>query len=123
MNPFDYVNSINSSKKENLMVDEVSEKEYNRWLVNKALSYFKDTVLYANEINMNSHLSNRMQYEYYLHSIRPAKRFSKWSKTNKNDDTDLICRVYNCNKRIAAVYLKVISENDLKQLRKNYKFE
>ena len=51
MNPFDYVNSINSSKKENLMIDEVAEKAYNPWLINKALSYFKDTVLYANEIN------------------------------------------------------------------------
>ncbi len=68
MNPFDYVNSINSSKKENLMVDEFAEKAYNPWLVNKALSYFKDSVLYANEINMNSHLSNRMQYDYYLMS-------------------------------------------------------
>jgi hypothetical protein len=123
MNPFDYVNSINSPKKENLMVDEVAEKAYNPWLVNKALSYFKDTVLYANEINMHSHLSNMMQYDYYLHAIKPGKRYSKWIKTDKNDNLDLICKVYGCNKRIGAVYLKVISKEDLKKLKEMYKFE
>ena len=72
MNPFDFVNSINDSKK-NLMVgtenDELAEKGYNPFLINKAFSYFIDTILYANEINQYSHLDNKLQYEYYLNGI------------------------------------------------------
>jgi hypothetical protein len=123
MNPFDYVNSINSFKKENLMVDEFAEKAYNPWLVNKALSYFKDSVLYANEINMNSHISNRMQYDYYLNAIKSGKRYSKWVKTNKSEELELICKVYNCNKKTGDAYLKVISKQDLKKLKEFYKSE
>jgi len=51
MTPFEYLNAINQSK-ENLMVgtnnDELAEKDYSAYLVNKGLSYFSDTVLYAN---------------------------------------------------------------------------
>jgi len=118
MNPFDYVNSINSSSKENLMVDEVAEKAYNPWLINKALSYFKDTVLYANEINMHSHLSNRMQYDYYLNTIKPGKRFSKWAKSTENEDIDLICELFNYNRKKAKTALKLIDKKELERFRK-----
>ena len=50
MNPFEYVTAINSSKK-NIMVDDVAEKEYNPFMVNRSLSYFYDTILFANEIS------------------------------------------------------------------------
>ena len=62
-NPFDYVNSINSSKKPNLMRDSendaLAEKGYNAYLVNKALSCFPDTLLHANLMNQYHQLENR----------------------------------------------------------------
>ena len=82
MKPFDYVNSVTDNKK-NMMVgtenDELAEKSYNPFLTNKSLSYYMDTILYANEINQYSMLDNKLQYEYYLHGIPKKKRFSKWS--------------------------------------------
>ena len=47
MSPFDYVNSINDTKK-NIMVDDIAEKQYNAYIINHSLSYFNDTVLLAN---------------------------------------------------------------------------
>ena len=58
MNPFEYVNSITHNKKD-IMVDDISEKGYNSFMVNRSLSYFHDTVLMANEMNQHHHLDNR----------------------------------------------------------------
>ena len=55
MNPFEYVNAINMTKQD-IMIDDIAEKAYNPFIVNRSLSYFRDTVLMANEINMNAHL-------------------------------------------------------------------
>ena len=116
MNPFDYVNSINDSKK-NLMVDsendELIEKQYPSFMVNKAMSYFVDTILYANEINEYAHLDNKLQYEYYLNGISKKKRFSKWVKKEKDNDLDLIVEYYQCNYTRAFEISKIINKKEL----------
>ena len=79
MSPFDFINDINFGKK-NLLKDDdkgILEKEYNSFIINRGLSYFSDTVLYANEMNLRHELDKRMQNDYLLHSIRSKKRFSK----------------------------------------------
>ena len=65
MKPFDYVNSINFTKKnlmKNTANDELAEKDYVPFLTNKSLSYFTDTLLYANEMNRYHFLDKRLQY-------------------------------------------------------------
>ena len=44
MNPFEYLNAINHTK-QNVMVDDLAEKSYNSFMVNRGLSYFPDTFL------------------------------------------------------------------------------
>jgi len=113
MNPFDYVESINSSKKD-LMVDAATEKAYNAFLVNRALSYFKDTVLYANEMNMHHHIDAKLQYQYYLNTIRPSKRYSKWAKKKEDNDIDAIIEYYGYNYKNAKATLSILSKQQLK---------
>lgn len=84
MNLTEYLNSINYSKK-NLMVDGDSEKSYAPYVVNRCLSYFPDTLLHANEMNRLNFLDKKVQYDYYLRSIRSRKRFSKWLKREESD--------------------------------------
>ena len=116
MNPFDYVNAINDTKK-NLMVgtdnDELAEKGYIPFMVNKSLSYFIDTILYANEINEYAHIDNKLQFEYYLNGILKKKRFSKWAKKEKSDDLDIICEYYGCNYTRAAEIHKIINKTNI----------
>jgi hypothetical protein len=116
MNPFDYVNAINDTKK-NLMVgtdnDELAEKGYVPFMVNKSLSYFVDTILYANEINEYAYLDNKLQFEYYLNGIPKKKRFSKWAKKEKSDDLDVICEYYGCNYIRAAEIHKIINKTNI----------
>ena len=63
MNHFDYLNSINYSK-ENIMHDNLDEKAYNSFMVNRGLSYFNDTVIYANEMNRYAHIDSKLQYDF-----------------------------------------------------------
>ena len=115
--PFEYVNSINFTKK-NMMRDSendvLAEKGYEPWLVNKALSYFPDTILHANLMNQCHHLDKRPQYECLINSIRPKKRFSKWVKNASNEELELVCNYYKCNRIIGQEYLSLLSSDELR---------
>lgn len=119
MNPFDYVNSISLNKKNmmrNTENDELAEKEYVGYLVNRALSYYTDTILYANEMNKYPEIDGKLQYEYLFHSIRPAKRFSKWAKNQISQDTVAISKYFKVNLRRAEEYRKLLPDREIKEI-------
>lgn len=121
MNPFDYLNSINYTK-EDLMIDEESEEGYNPFMINRGLSYFSDTVLIANEMNMNAHLDNRLQYDFLMDLVRKRKRFSKWMKPNTSKHLESIMLYYNVSEHKASQYLELLSDKQLKFItEKTYK--
>jgi hypothetical protein len=112
MKPFDYVNSINFTKKnlmKNTANDELAEKDYVPFLTNKSLSYFTDTLLYANEMNRYHFLDKRLQYEFYLNSIRKKKRFAKWAKAEDNNEVMMIQEYYKFSPQKAKAALSVLS--------------
>jgi len=69
MSPFDYVNQILQGKK-NLIVDEVTEKEYSPFLTNRSLSYHMDCLMFANEMNSRHFIDKKMQNDFLLNTIR-----------------------------------------------------
>lgn len=75
-NPYDFVNAINAGK--NIIRDDVNPeakaKEYVPFLTHRAFSYYIDTVLVANEVNINNSLDNTMDFEFFLHAVRPRRR-------------------------------------------------
>ena len=56
----DYLNAINVTK-EPLMdsEDEMWEKKYSPFIVNKCLAFFPDTILLVNEVNCMHHLDKK----------------------------------------------------------------
>jgi hypothetical protein len=116
MNPFDYVNSISFNKKD-IMKDELDEKGYPGFIINKALSLYPDTIFYANEMNMRPAINGRLAYDYYLNSIRPRKRFSKWFKKQDNESTDVVMEYYKVDYLLATEYLKILSPNQVEELK------
>jgi hypothetical protein len=90
----DFLNSINQSKQNLISKDPKIEKDYVPFVVNKCLSYFPDTIFYANKMNQASGLDKKMQYDYYLHSVSKRKRFSKWIKPEENSDIEMIKEVF-----------------------------
>jgi hypothetical protein len=116
MNPFDYTNAITSNKK-NLIVDEASEKAYNPFMTNRGLSYFPDTVFYANEMNIKPNIDKKLQFDYLLNSIRSAKRYSKWGKKKEDKDLDLVQEYYGYNHQRAKEALSILSNNQIAMIK------
>jgi hypothetical protein len=109
----DYLNSINISK-ENLMdSDPECESQYPPYVVNRCYSGFMDTILLANEMNLNSHIDKKLQYDFYINIIRPKKRFSPWLKKEKLDSLDCIKQYYGYSDEKAKVALKLLTQQQL----------
>lgn len=117
LTPFDFIKSASHNKKDIIRESEYpehAEKQYNAYIVNRGFTYFEDTILHANEMNMRAHLFNDAQYRYYLGVLRSRNRFSKWHKAEKNTDLDAIQEVYSVNRTVAKMYLKTLSKDNLK---------
>lgn len=117
MNPFEYVSAINDSKK-NIMVDDLAEKAYNPYMVNRSLSYFNDTILMANEMNKYHHLDNRLQFDFLINIVRKRKRFSKWAKPQIESDIEVIKEYYGYSNEKARQALSLLSPDQIDGLRK-----
>ena len=117
VNPFEYVESILRTKKD-LIVDDVSEKAYSSFLTNRALSYHPDTILYAQEMNTNHHLDNKLQFHYLINTIRSASRKkTKWAKRLENNEIDAIRQYYGYNYQKAKVALSILSKEQIKTIK------
>lgn len=116
---FDFINAINHTKKDLIASEEMSEKDYVPFVVNRTLSYFTDTLLYANEMNRYRDLDKDLQFRFLLNSIRPKKRFSKWSKTENTDQLELISQYFECSIPKAKDYLKLLSNEQLDDIRES----
>ena len=93
--------------------DELWQKKYPAFIVNKLLSAFSDTVMFVNEMNRNHSLESRLQFSYLLNSIRKKKRYSKWLKPEKLSDLDIVKEYYGFGNEKAKDALKVLSEEQL----------
>ena len=121
MSFFDYLNAINTTKKDLMKEDPLSVKDYVPFMINRGLSYFPDTIMYANEMNKYSSIPKDWQFAFYMHSIKPKKRFSKWHKKDQNsDDLNLIMKVYGYSAQKAAEALEILTDAQLSSLRESY---
>ncbi len=111
MTPFDFVNSV-SHNKQDLFKEDISESDYIPFVVNKSLSYFVDTILYANEMNKVG-VDNKLQYHYLLNTIRPAKRFAKWVKRENIEDVAAVKQFYGYSTEKATQALTILSSDNL----------
>ena len=112
MSPFEFIKAINETK-EDVMVDDVSEKKYSPFIVNRGLSFFMDTIFQVNELNRNHHLDSRLQFDYLLNSVRKKKRYSKWLKPEKLQDLDVVKEYYGFGNEKAKDALRILSEDQL----------
>jgi hypothetical protein len=120
VNPFDFVNSINSTKQNmmrNTENDELAERGYNPFMTNRALSYHNDTIGLANEMNMRHEIDSVMQYEFLLNTVRSKKRYAKWHKKENDSDLELIKEFYNYSDTKALQALNVLSDKQLEQIK------
>jgi hypothetical protein len=115
-NPFDFVKSV-SSDKTDIMVDDIEEKAYQPFLINKSLSYHQDSVFFTNEMNCRHGLDNRLQYVFFLNTLRKRQRFSKWSKPYVSKKLDVVKEYYQMSTREAKELYVLLSDKELRELK------
>lgn len=122
MSPFEFVNDITYGKK-NLIgkEDDLAERLYQPFLVNKSLSYFSDTIMYANEMNRRHGLDNRLQYHYLLNSIRPSRRYAKWVKKVENSDFEAVQEYFKYSNEKTFEALSLLSSDQISLIKEKLK--
>jgi hypothetical protein len=120
MNPFDFVNSINHTKKNLMEEDPLCEGDYVPFVTNRQLSYFVDTLLYSNEMNRYHHLDHRLQFDYLINSIRPKKRYSRWAKSDESEDLKMISEYYGYSIPKARQALSLLSQDQVDWIRQKF---
>ena len=119
-NPFDFVKSVSYDKKD-IMVDGIEEKSYQPFLTNKALSYHQDSVFFSNEMNIRHGCENRLQYLFFLNTLRKRQRFSQWSKPYVSKKLDVIKEYYQVSAKQAKDYMSILSDSDVRKMKKRMK--
>ncbi len=113
----DWLNSINQTKKNLIDADVSVEKTYPPYIINKCLSSHIDSIMFANEININHHLDKKLQYDFYINILRVKKRFSPWIKKETNKDIDYVKSYYGYSNEKAEQSLKILTKEQLTFIR------
>ena len=110
--------SILTTKK-SVIHDDVDLKDYNPFIVNRALSYHMDCVLYANQMNLYPHIEKDLQYHYLLNTIRAMKRkFQPWQKSLTDKDIESVKTLFGYSNEKAREALRVLTDEQIAEIRR-----
>ena len=113
----DYLNSINFNKNYLMEEDPLWEKNYPEYIVNRCMSQHLDTIMFANEMNVCSHLDKKLQYDFFINTVRPRKRFSPWGKKQKVDNLELVKQYYGYSNEKAIQALRILTPTQIDFIR------
>ena len=115
----DIIPSILQTKK-NVLQDEIDVKDYTPFVVNRALSYHMDCILYANELNLYPEMDKDLQYQYLLNTIRPMKRkFQPWQKASDDKDLECVKEYFGYSNQKAKEALRILNDEQIAEIKAN----
>lgn len=118
----DWITSINEKHVNVFKEGSVNELEmdYPSYMINRALSQSKDTIQYANLINIKAeYMAPKMQYDFLFHAVPKRKRFEKWAKSEKLDDIEVIKKVFGYSQKKAEIARDLMTDADVEELKKH----
>ena len=114
----DWLNSINTNKN-NLIDEDIDlEKKYPSYIINRCLSGHIDAVMFANEMNKHPNLAKKLQYDFFLNSLRKRKRYSPWLRKEQIENLELVKQYYGYSNEKAKSALTILSNEQLKYIKK-----
>ena len=115
----DYLNAINYTKEKLLdSEDEMWEKKYAPFIVNKCVAPFPDTLMLVNEINQLHHLDKKLQFDFLLNSLRTRKRYTPWMKAKKLKNLEYVKEFYGYNNEKAKAALDILDDEQISAIKK-----
>ena len=116
--PTFYLNAINVSKESLLdSEDEMWEKKYAPFIVNKCVAPFPDTILLVNELNQYHHLDKKLQFDFLLNSLRTRKRYTPWLKAKKLKNLEYVKEYYGYNNEKAKAALDILDDEQISAIK------
>ena len=113
-----YLKEINTDKNPLMDTDdEMWEKKYPAFIVNKCLAPFPDTIHLVNEMNLHNHLDKKLQCDFLLNSLRARKRFTPWLKASKLNNLEYVKEYYGYNNEKAKSALKILNDEQIKAIK------
>ena len=114
----EYLNAINVSKESLLdSEDEMWEKKYAPFIVNKCVAPFPDTILLVNELNQYHHLDKKLQFDFLLNSLRTRKRYTPWLKAKKLKNLEYVKEYYGYNNEKAKAALDILDDEQISAIK------
>ncbi len=115
----DYLNAINFSKEKLLDTDDIMwEKKYPPYIINKCLSMHYDCIAQANEINCFHFLPKKIQFHFYINSIRKRKRFGgKWLSSTKLKNLQYVKEYYGYSNEKAKEALNILTDKQIEEIK------
>ena len=114
----DYLNAINVSKESLLdSEDEMWEKKYAPFIVNKCVAPFPDTILSVNEINRYHFLDKKLQFDFLLNSLRTRKRYTPWLKAKKLKNLEYVKEYYGYNNEKVKAALDILDDEQISAIK------
>ena len=114
----DYLNAINVSKESLLdSEDEMWEKKYAPFIVNKCVAPFPDTILLVNELNQYPHLDKKLQFDFLLNSLRTRKRYTPWLKAKKLKNLEYVKEYYGYSNEKAKAALDILDDEQISAIK------
>ena len=113
----DWLNSINFTKQNLIEEDPDTEKQYPSYIINRCLSGHIDAVMFANEMNKHPNLEKRLQYDFFLNSLRKRKRYSPWLRKEQIENLELVKRYYGYSNEKAKQVLNILTREQLSFIR------
>ena len=109
----DWLNSINVTKENLIDEDPSCESDYPPYIINKCLAGQMDSLMFANEMNRFHQLPNRIQYDFYINSLRRRKRFSPWLKKPKIEHLEVVREFYGFSSEKAEQALMILTDEQI----------
>lgn len=105
--------------KKNVFEDEMDYKDYNPFIINRALSYHRDCLLYAQEMNMLPGIDKDMQYQYFINTIRSMKRgFKPWQKSEADVNLECVKTYFGYSNQKAKEALRILSHEQIAEIKR-----
>ena len=113
----DWLNSINQTKKNLIDEDPLLEKEYPPYIINRCFSGHLDAIMFANEMNKHPNLAKKLQYDFFLNSLRKRKRYSPWLRKEQIENLELVKRYYGYSNEKAKQVLNILTREQFSFIR------
>ena len=112
------VPSILQTKK-NVFENDPDLKDYNPFIINRALSFHPDCIPYVEEMNRLHFLDKDMQYQYLINTIRPMKRkFAPWQKAQVEKDIECVKEYFGYSNKKAREAMRILTNEQIDEIKR-----